>query len=278
MIALFLLMAVSPGLAEDAEPINLIGKAVLPEKTPDWFIGGELDITKATVEIYRDNKEFLFVARTRVEKDGSFSASVDRKGKYYVSVSIPHKDAGKEEFDLMVWAYGDKDLRIKAEDREIDLGTIKLSLQNVLMPGDKAPEWVGKTYDGAKIKLSDFRGKYVLLDFWATWCGPCIAEKPNLKKTYKEFGGDRFEIVALSLDDKVEEAIEFQKRKPSGYTLVHLGAAWENEVATRDYGIEGIPTIMLIAPDGTIIARDLRGKSIYNTVKQVLEKSNQSTE
>lgn len=272
MLLMIFMMTACPVSAEDAAAYKLTGKAALPEKTPDWFIGGELDLTGATVQVYRDNNDFPLIAEVNVAKDGSFSVSVDKKGKYLLFISIPHEQADDEEIDMLLWAYAEKELKVKKNDREVDLGTLELGLQNVLMPGDKAPEWVGKSYEGKEIRLSDFRGKYVLIDFWATWCAPCIAEMPNLKKTYQNFGGDRFEVIGLNLDEDINDAIAFQKKKPSAYTQVHLGAAWEEETATRDYGVDGIPMIMLIGPDGTILSRDLRGQAIYDTVKKALEK------
>lgn len=272
MLLIAIVTTACPVWADDAAAYKLTGKAALPEKTPDWFIGGELDLTRAAVQVYRDNNDFPLVAEATVAKDGSFSVSIDKKGKYLLFISIPHEQAGDEEIDMLLWAYAEKEFKVEKNDREIDLGTLELSLQNVLMPGDKAPEWVGKSYEGKEIKLSDFRGKYVLIDFWATWCAPCIAEMPNLKKTYQDFGGDRFEVIGLNLDEDIKDAIAFQKKRPSAYTQVHLGAGWEEETATRDYGVDGIPTIMLIGPDGSIIARDLRGQAIYNAVKKALNK------
>lgn len=273
MLLIVLVFGVCPAWADDAAGHKVTGKVQLPEELPGWFIGGKLDVADAKISVYfeKSDQDFPLVAETQAAGDGSFSVLLNRKGTYYLAVSIPHKQAGEDEFGLLVWAYAEKELNIRKKDGKLDVGVIGLELQNVLMPGDQAPEWIGESYDGKEVRLSDFRGRYVLLDFWATWCGPCIDEMPNLKKTYDAFGGDRFEVIALNLDDKLKQAKKFLQENPSGYTHVYLGAGWEDETVTRDYGVDGIPTIMLIGPDGTIIERDLRGKAIFEAVKKTLD-------
>ena len=123
-------------------------------------------------------------------------------------------------------------------------------------------------YNGKVQKLSDYvgKGKYVLVDFWASWCGPCKAEIPNLIEVYNKYKGDKFEVLGVATWDKpkdTEKAIE-QMKIP--YPQI-MNAQYAGSDA---YGIEGIPQIILFAPDGTIVQRDLRGASIEAKIKQVL--------
>ena len=138
--------------------------------------------------------------------------------------------------------------------------------------GDAAPDFNVETLDGKPLKLSDFRGKYVLLDFWAMWCGPCIAEMPNLKKTYESFGQDkRFEMISLSLDSDRETAKKFVESKDIRWTQVFLGK-WSKDTVTANYGVYSIPSIFLVGPDGKIMDDGLMGNEIQKAVSAALAK------
>ena len=127
----------------------------------------------------------------------------------------------------------------------------------------------GGNPDGSDVKLSDYvgRGKYILLDHWASWCGPCKAEIPYIKKTWEAFHGDRFEVVSIAVSDK---------RTDTERALQQLDMPWPQildgqKIAKELYGVNAIPHLILFAPDGTILKRGLRGDDIYNTVAEVLK-------
>jgi len=129
----------------------------------------------------------------------------------------------------------------------------------------------GKNIDGTPAKLSDYvgKGQYVLADFWASWCGPCRGEIPNLKELQKKFGGKKFTVLGINVWD--QEA-EFKKALESeGINYPQLYASHSKE-ATTLYGIQGIPQIILFDPDGTIIKRDLRGEAMKKFVAEELKK------
>ncbi|MEO0340395.1 MAG: TlpA disulfide reductase family protein, partial [Bacteroidota bacterium] len=127
--------------------------------------------------------------------------------------------------------------------------------------GRVAPDFTQQTVEGADFKLSDLRGKYVLIDFWASWCGPCRRENPNVVRMYKQYNNKGFEILGVSLDrskDRWVQAIE-----KDGLTWPHVSdlKGWSNAVAKK-YGITSIPRTMLIDPEGKIVAKNLRGPSL----------------
>ena len=118
------------------------------------------------------------------------------------------------------------------------------------------------------VKLSDYvgNGKYVLVDFWASWCGPCREEMPNLKAVYETYAGENFDMVSVAVADELEATLK---------AADELGITWNQivnaqQIPTSLYGIETIPHVILFGPDGTILKRGLRGKEIGEAVKEAL--------
>lgn len=139
--------------------------------------------------------------------------------------------------------------------------------------GKMAPEISLPDPNGNIIKLSSLRGKYVLVDFWAFWCGPCRAENPNVVKAYKKYKGKNFEILGVSLDrDKAswERAI-----KDDGLVWTQVSdLKYFQSQAALDYNIDAIPFSILVDPNGVIVAKnmELRGNALHRKLKEILEK------
>ncbi len=123
---------------------------------------------------------------------------------------------------------------------------------------------------GKPIRLSDYKGKYVLLDFWASWCGPCRAENPNVLKAYNRFKDKNFTVVGVSLDDKADKWKEAIEKDGMPWMQVSDLKGFRNEVA-QQYGIQAIPFSFLIDPQGIIIAKELRGAALHAKLAEVLK-------
>lgn len=137
--------------------------------------------------------------------------------------------------------------------------------------GGMAPNFELTTPDGKKLSLYDLRGHIVLLDFWASWCGPCLAEVPNLKAIYEKYHGKGLEILGVSLDEK--EAAWKGAIERKGLTWQHVSSlkGWKCPVAQR-FKVTGIPRMYIIDAQGKIIAQDLRGEKLAEKMDELFTK------
>lgn len=135
--------------------------------------------------------------------------------------------------------------------------------------GSMAPEIALQDPSGKIITLSSLKGKYVLVDFWASWCGPCRRENPNVVAAYAQFKNKNFTILGVSLDDNKADWLAAIQQDQLNWIQVSDLKKWESTVVST-YQIQGIPFNVLLDPTGKIIATDLRGGALQNTLKQLL--------
>jgi len=131
------------------------------------------------------------------------------------------------------------------------------------------PDFAVKDLAGNPLSLANYKGKVVLLDFWATWCGPCMAELPNVVKAYETHHPKGFEIIGVSLDEDPDTLKDFLKTKKIPWVQHCDGKAWEGKLPAQ-YGVHKIPTTFLLDRTGKIIARDLRGEELDAAVAKAL--------
>jgi peroxiredoxin len=139
-----------------------------------------------------------------------------------------------------------------------------------LRPGTKLPEFSVTTLDGTTVSAADYRGKVLLIDFWATWCTPCIVELPVLKQAHADYGAAGFEILGISVDEDPDKLRSFIESEGMTWTHVH-DLSWTprgkpEELANR-FGVRQIPHTILVDPEGTILATNLRGEAMLETVR-----------
>jgi peroxiredoxin len=130
------------------------------------------------------------------------------------------------------------------------------------------PDFAQADVNGKQVKLSDLRGKYVLVDFWASWCAPCRAENPNVKAMYSKYHDQGFEVLGVSLDGKKEPWLKAIETDGLTWTQLSDLQGWKNAVAL-EYGIAAVPQNFLVDPQGKVIAKNLRGEELQTKLAQL---------
>jgi peroxiredoxin len=138
--------------------------------------------------------------------------------------------------------------------------------------GATAPAFTAPDTSGRNISLSDYRGRYVLIDFWASWCAPCREENPIVVKAYQQYKDKNFDILSVSLDQPGKRAEWIKAIQKDGLNWQHVSDLkfWDSDIA-KLYAIRSVPQNFLIDPKGKIIAKDLRGEALATKLEEILK-------
>jgi thiol-disulfide isomerase/thioredoxin len=142
-------------------------------------------------------------------------------------------------------------------------------IQDSLAIGTKFPGFDEQDVNGKPISVSNYKGKVVMVDFWATWCGPCRGEIPNVVATYQKYHNKGFEIVGVSLDQDKQKLLDYTQQQNMAWPQFFDGQGWNNKLAVK-YGIESIPASFLLDGNGNIIAKNLRGEKLEAAVAKAV--------
>ncbi|BAV05118.1 Peroxiredoxin [Filimonas lacunae] len=144
----------------------------------------------------------------------------------------------------------------------------RINAAHTIVEGATAPAFTQNNINGQPVTLNSYRGKYVLLEFWASWCSPCRAENPNLRKQYAQYKDKGFEVLGVSLDDDKQKWAQAIEADQLPWTHVSDLKGWNNEVG-RLYGIRAVPASFLLNPEGKIIGINLRGETLNNKLATI---------
>jgi peroxiredoxin len=158
--------------------------------------------------------------------------------------------------------------RLKTSKDGVNLARL-IEAGRITSVGTIAPDFVENDVNDKPVKLSDYKGKYVLLDFWASWCGPCRAENPNVLKAYNKYKDKNFTVLGVSLDAKKEPWLAAIKTDGLTWTEISDLKGWNNMVA-KQYTIRSIPQNFLIDPTGKIVGKNLRGDDLEAKLASLL--------
>ena len=207
-------------------------------------------------------------------------SDTDQKA-YVINDSVTDSVGSVEEFGLIFerrlfgWRFITKSPHRDPQDylamREGQLAAGRI--QKILVAGTDFPAFDEKDVMGQQLSLSAFRGKVVLIDFWATWCAPCRAEIPNVIATFQKYHDQGFEVIGVSLDEDRKKLLDYTLKNKMTWQEYFDGKSqpWENKLASR-YGIaqSGIPMTFLLDRNGKLIAKNLRGAALSQAVAKAL--------
>ena len=179
-------------------------------------------------------------------------------------------DLAEQEYKLILARYSD----VNTQLNDVAKGNMQsLDTERKLAIGGEPVHFNVKSIDGKTLSPASYKGKVLLIDFWATWCGPCVKEMPNVKQVYDKYHPKGFEIVGISLDQSRDRLDQYISTNKIPWPQYFDGKWWKNDVAVM-YGIQSIPSTILVDKAGKIRYKSLRGRQLESAVQQLLaEKS-----
>jgi peroxiredoxin len=229
-------------------------------------------------EFHKANDARDFAARSIVQdKQGKLEAKINefsktfitKNPKSYVSLNeVRNLQYSYPEYGEYAEIYGQLDPSLKKTEVARDIeGFLALFKRGAV--GEKMADFSQNDPSGKSVSLSSFKGKYVLVDFWAAWCSPCREENPAVVKAYEKFSNKGFTILGISLDSDAEKWKKAIEDDHLSWTQVSDLKGWRNEVAGY-FAVRSIPANYLLDPNGIIIAKNLRGADLENKLKELL--------
>jgi thiol-disulfide isomerase/thioredoxin len=209
----------------------------------------------------------VLLAEHKGEKTDDVAQILYLKAMLYGEVF--HDEAKAEELETQLKTdFKDTEFVAALEKHEAAAAAAQ-KIQDTLLPGTTFPDFNEKDVTGRPLSIANHKGRVVMIDFWATWCGPCRGELPNVIATYKKHHARGFDIIGVSLDQDQAKLTQYIKSMNITWPQFFDGQGWGNKLALK-YGVESIPASFLLDGDGKIIGKDLRGEALEQAVTTAL--------
>lgn len=267
--------AAEPGAAEEAEPeAGPIQKKVMADILPKIQQKAEAG-KKAEADYAEELKAIdeLFAAHKAEKNDDVIGLQVLKAQLYMELFEAPEKGIAilkqvKTDFpdSEMAKQLGEAIPQIEAQ---VAAQAAAAKAQEALKVGNVFPDFKEVDLNGKPFSPSALKGKVVLIDFWATWCGPCVNELPNVIKAYEKYHDKGFEVMGISLDEDKDALTGFIEKKKMPWPQFFDGKGWQNKLAAQ-FGINSIPATFLLDKEGKIIAKGLRGAALDKEIAKAL--------
>jgi len=251
-----------------APPDVLTELKALVEKTRNKISAGDVSESALAEEL---NGFDALLAAHRGEKSDAVAQVLLVKASLYLQV-LEDYERGTEVLQQLKAGFAGTHSAAQAEAMLVQLEGQKESLkaQAALKVGATFPDFADQDLNGAPLSMGKFRGKVVLVDFWATWCGPCITELPNLQAAYAKYHDKGFEIVGISLDRDEAKLKSFLAEQKMTWPQHFNGKDEKTDLAVK-YGVNSIPATYLLDAEGKIVAKNLRGPALEAQLARLLK-------
>lgn len=258
---LFGIISFSTAESHKTPVLELTGKAIPPNG---------LSFEPEQFRVWLANSSETFPSQVTIDETNQFTASFEAApaGKYTLYLGVFLLEENAQIAKAFQHGFTVKD----RNNAPIELGEVEMVTKPYLPNGSVAPPFEMKTLRNETLKLSDYKGKYVILDFWASWCGMCKAQKSKLIDLYKKYHKDHgLEIIGLSLDTNMAMLNTYVKENAVPWQQIVIGGFDHHLI--KDYSIIAIPYTILVGPDGKVVRKDLNGESgIINFLENTFKK------